>query len=190
MMEKKQEVRIKRIVDAYNMIPNLFWSVIFLFPVALFCYNYLVVKYLIIFLLISLVPVFLPRSFFNFFQSPKMAIFYRKAGVGFINKFTQNGTLINKIIRKRYPQYKFLSQKKLSAQQLFQQTYMFEKFHFMLCFFFILINGYACWQALYGWANFIFITNLIYNIYPIFLQHYIRIRILSLQQFKNTAVNK
>lgn len=190
MMDKKEEAKIKRIVDAYNMIPNLFWSVIFLFPVALFCYNYLMIKYLIGFLVISLVPVFLPRSFFNFFQSPKMAIFYRKAGVGFINKFTQNGTLINKIIRKKYPGYKFLSPKKLSAQQLFQQTYMFERFHFMLCFFFILINIDACFQNLYGWAIFIFISNLIYNIYPIFLQQYIRIRILSLQQFKNSAVNK
>ena len=75
MMDKKQEAKIRRIVDAYNMIPNIFWSVIFLFPVALFCYNYLMVKYLIVFLVISLLPVFLPRSLFNFFQSPGMAIF-------------------------------------------------------------------------------------------------------------------
>ena len=140
--------------------------------------------------MISLVPVFLPRSFFNLFQSPNMVNFYRKAGVGFINKFTQNGTLVNKIIRKKFPEYKFLSQKKLSVRQLFQQTYMFEKFHFMLCFFFVLINGYACFQNLYGWAIFIFISNLIYNIYPIFLQHYIRIRILSFPKFKNSIVNQ
>jgi len=68
---------------------------------------------------------------------------YRKLGVGFVNKLAQNGTIINRMIKKRFPRYKMITRQRSSINQLLQQTYMFEKFHFIMFVFFGLLTFYA-----------------------------------------------
>lgn len=109
-------------------------------------------------------------------------------GVAYINKFTQNGDIINRILRKKYPEYSIMAKENFSTKKILQQTYMFEKFHFMLFLFFILTAVYAVFQQFYWWAFFITITNVIYNIYPVLLQQYIRIRLSSIKK-RNSLKN-
>ena len=137
-MGNKDSSKIKKMVAWYNMIPNLFWSLPNLIPISIFCYSLMNSKLFYTFLTASLLTILLPKSFFNSIQLGKTGSVYKKIGVNFVNKFTQNGDIINGLIRKKFPQYKVLSNRNLSINKLLQQTYMFEKFHFMMFSFFIL----------------------------------------------------
>jgi len=161
------------------MIANLVWSAICLIPISVFCYKFMDLKWFYIFLSLSILTVFLPKSFFNILQLSKSRSLYEKAGINFINKFTQNGDIINRLIRKKYPEYKIVSRKEISIIRLLRQSDMFEKFHFMMFAFFAFTTFYALLGHFYLWALVITITNLIYNLYPIFLQQYIRLRLSS-----------
>jgi hypothetical protein len=161
------------------MLINLFWSALCLTPVSVFCYQHLNLKLLFIFLAISLLPLFFPKSFYNSIQLAKTTLVYKRLGVEFIQKFTQNGELINKLIRKKNPDYKIVSANRRSIKKLRNQTYMFEKFHFMMFSIFVFIMIYALVKGFLAWAAIIFFTNLLYNVYPNLLQQYIRMRLAA-----------
>lgn len=172
-----RESAIKRTADIYNMIPNLFWTALLLVPVVVFCYSWMEKKLFWIFFVISTLAIFLPKYFFDSIQLSDNAVFYKKIGVGFINRFTQNGDIVNNLLRKKYPDYKVVVRKKISVRKLVDQTYVFEKFHFIFFLFFLMLTAYAIVKGYFGWATLFFISNIIYNIYPALLQQYIRIRL-------------
>lgn len=170
---------IEKMVSVYNMIPNFLWSVINLTPVYIFCYQYMDLQWVCIFLAISLLTLLFPGVFFDHIHLSKTTAVYKKIGVKFINKFTQNGDLVNGLIRKRFPKYNVISGRIITHKKVLQQTYFFEKFHLLMFVFFILTTIYCLIKNEYLWALGISVTNLFYNIYPILLQQYIRIRLNS-----------
>jgi len=175
--DKVEGQKIKRIVELYNLIPNLFWSVLNLVPISIFCYRFINLQTTVVFIVISLFSAILPKSFFNSIQPGKTISFYKKAGVTYINLFTQNGDIINRLIRKKFPDYKVVSGGKKSIRKIVGQTYMFEKFHFVMFLFFFFVTIYAIKSNFLLWAAIISINNIIYNIYPCLLQQYIRLRL-------------
>ncbi|WP_018617179.1 hypothetical protein [Segetibacter koreensis] len=177
--ETANAARIKRIVAACNVIPNVFWSVLNLTPISVFCYRCIDWKTFGYFLIVSLLSAILPKAFFNNILPGKTPAFYRKTGVAFINRFTQNGDIINKFVRKRFPGYKAISQRQNGIYKAIQQTYMLEKFHFVVFLFFFFVIIYALKNNYARWAIIIALNNIIYNIYPCLLQQYIRIRLES-----------
>ena len=104
-------------------------------------------------------------------------------GVGFINRYAQNGAIINGLIKKQFPDFKVVAFKRQSTKQLIHQTYIFEKFHFILFVFFSLVTVYAMVKQYFLWAFVIAPTNIIYNIYPNLLQQYIRVKL----KYRKTA---
>lgn len=170
---------IKKIAGRYNMVTNVFWSVLNLFPVSIFCYDLMEVQLLYIFSGAAILTVFLPKSFFDGMQLASRTNVYKRMGVHLINKFTQNGILINRMIRKKFPYYKVIHKRKLSIIRLLRQTYVFEKFHFAMFVFFSLTTIYALLDGHLVWAFIITLTNVVYNVYPNFLQQYIRLRLTS-----------
>lgn len=94
--------KIKRIVAVYNMVPNLLWSAVNITPIFVFCYLNMPLQLIFIFSAASLAVLFLSRRFFDFIQLSTTASAYKKIGVKFINKFTQNGDLVNGLIRKNF----------------------------------------------------------------------------------------
>lgn len=180
-MNKKEQIAVQRHIKFYNMIPNIFWSLIFISPIFIFCYQNINLKWMLIFAAISFSSLFIPKSLLNFFQLGKDISTYQKTGVVFMNRFTQNGAIVNKIIRKKYPHYKSVSANNKMMGKVFRRTFMFEKFHFMMFLFFLLATVYAVVHAFYGWAFFIFVSNVFYNVFPIFLQQYIRLRLSSIK---------
>ena len=177
MTGKKVPTRIKRLVALYNILPNTIWSVLNLLPISIFCYSLINLQLFYTFLIISLLSIFLPQSCFNRIQLEKTPSFYKKTGVTFINRFTQNGDVINGLIRKKFPQYKVVSTGRQSINKVLQQTYMFEKFHFAMFLSFILITIYAVKYDYLWWAFILSVNNIIYNVYPCILQQYIRVRL-------------
>ncbi len=178
-VEEKESKKIDRVAAGYNMIPNIVWTTIFLLPVVIFCYlklNHLTVYIMLGF---SLIPIFFPKSFFDAIQLSRKPLFYKRAGVRFINKFAQNGGLLIQYIRKKYPQFTTVTKNKSTIGKHFNQTYFFEKFHFSMFIFFIAITVYAVIRTYILWALVVCICNLFYNVYPNLLQQYMRLRLLS-----------
>lgn len=175
--DERNVYNFKRIRAGYNMIPNLIWSIISLLPISVFCYTLVNLKLFYLFLAISIVPLFLPNSFFDKIQIGNSPSIYKKLGVPVFNKFSQNGDIINGFIRKKFPEYKVVNFQRSSINRLIQQTYIFEKFHSMMFVFFCLSTGYAIIKNYMEWGIIILITNLIYNIYPNLLQQYIRLKL-------------
>lgn len=101
----------------------------------------------------------------------------KKLGVPWINKVAQNGILINNLVRLRFPEYKGVTNQPSSISRLISQTYMFEKFHLVLFLFYSAILVFSLVNQDFCWACVIFLTNILYNIYPNLLQQYIRLKL-------------
>jgi hypothetical protein len=181
----KDSARLRRLQNLYNLIPNLIWSILSLTPISVFCYNLIELKLFYIFLGISALPIFFPNSFFDKIQLGKTTIIYKRLGVPIINKIAQNGDIINRLIRKQFPGFKVVNFRKPSTNRLLQQTYIYEKFHFILFVFFSLVTAYALSKKDFGWALILSLTNLAYNIYPNLLQQYIRIKLILFTKKSN-----
>jgi hypothetical protein len=125
------------------MAANLIWSVINILPVYIFCYKYVDHKSVYIFIAISLPAIFLPKSFLNKIQLANSTSVYKKLGADLINKFIQNGDFINNLIKKKYPEYKVVYNKRKSIDGFVQQTFNNEKFHWFMFVFFMLTIVYA-----------------------------------------------
>lgn len=178
-MKNKSDAKIKRKIEAINMIPNLVWSIIFLTPVCFFCYTSVNKQFISFSVLISLLTVFLPNRFFNKLQLSRRRLFYLKAGVMNINVFTQNGTLVRRFIRNKHPAYHPFPTNRTSAKKYFNQSYLYEKYHFMMFCLFLFLAGYSLASGMYLWVFVILFSNVLYNVYPILLQQYIRLRLGS-----------
>ena len=183
-MQTRIPEKIKRRVDFYNMVVNLFRSVLHLVPISVFCYGKMSARMFSIFLVISLFALMLPKNFFNNIQLGKTSSIYKKLGVKFINRFTQNGDIINRLIRKKFPEYKIIYHNNISVNKLLQQTYIFEKFHFAMFSFFTLVAIYAFVLHYVWWGVIITVSNLAYNVYPNLLQQYVRIKLLNVRRGK------
>ena len=167
------------------MIPNLLWTALFLIPITVFCYTFIPPKMTYTLLGVSLIPIFFSNSFFDRIQLSKNSHWYRRIGVTYINTFAQNGSLLNKILRRKYPNFKVVSKTKASIKKQYYQTYFFEKFHFSLFLFFTIVTIYAGIQGHFYWVLALTISNLLYNIYPNLLQQYIRVKLKSVVTNKN-----
>lgn len=185
----KDSIKIKKTVAYYNMVPNLVWSILNLSPISVFCFNFLNFSYFYIFLGISFLPIFLKNSFLDKLQISKNTKTYQKIGVHLVNYVTQNGAIINGLIKNRFPTYRVVTNKKSSLARLINQTYLFEKFHLIFFLFFTLVIIYALGQDYFYWAFVIFITNIVYNIYPNLLQQYLRLRLKLFTKKLNENMN-
>ncbi|MDR6846326.1 hypothetical protein [Flavobacterium granuli] len=176
--------KVKKTLAWYNMIANLIWSILNLGPIAFYCFRFVSYQTLCVFLTISLIPIFLKKSFIDKLQMGKTIGIYKKLRVHLINKFTQNGAIINNLIKRKFPDHKIVTPKKTSIAGLISQSYMFEKFHLILFFFFSLTIIFALLQGQLLWAIIMVLTNIVYNIYPILLQQYIRLRLILFSKKK------
>ncbi|UOQ66157.1 hypothetical protein [Hymenobacter volaticus] len=90
----------------YNAIPSLFWSVLSLVPLCVFCYQHMARPWLYGLLAVSLLAYGLSTSWFPYWQLSTRSATYRKLGVPFVNRFTQNGDFVNRLVRRQYPNYR------------------------------------------------------------------------------------
>lgn len=161
------------------MIPNLIWSALFLTPLVIFCFYFMNPMTTYILIAISLVPLFFPNSFYDRIQLSSRVQWYRKIGVRFLNKFAQHGSIVNRILERRYPGFRVINKTSASIRKQYYQTYFYEKFHFSFFLFFTIATVYAYYKKQFNWALIITICNVLYNIYPNLLQQYIRVKLKS-----------
>ncbi len=170
--------RSKKLLATYNMIVNLFWAILNLMPISVFCYTLMEPLIFSIFLVLSLAPMFFTKPVINKFQIGKTTSVYKRLGVHLVNNVTQNGIIINALVKKKYPEHKIVKANRTSVSGLINQTYMFERFHLMMFLFFSMTMIYAVVTGYLLWAFIILLTNIIFNIYPNLLQQYIRLKLV------------
>ena len=178
----RKRIGLNTTLALYNMVPNIIWTTINLSPIVVYCYTSIATDAVYFLLAISSIPVFLTRSTIDRLQIGRTIFIYKKLGVPWINKVAQNGVIINSLVKIRFPEYKGVTIQPSSISRLIAQTYMFEKFHLVLFLFYTAILVFSLVNQDFYWACVIFLTNILYNIYPNLLQQYIR---LKLNNYKN-----
>jgi Glycosyl-4,4'-diaponeurosporenoate acyltransferase len=159
-----------------NSIPNIFWSVLCILPVYLFCSHSMTLVLLYTFGGISLVPYFLPVSILDRMGVSSSPATYRRLGVGLVNRFTQDGILVRKFARRSHPNRSRLADPKVIAG-LRSAAFQRERFHLAGFLFFLLVTGRAIWLGQWYWTLLLLTSNIVYNAYPVLLQQYIRLRL-------------
>jgi hypothetical protein len=173
---KKFVLSPRVLTSLYNAALNVFWSLLAFAPVSIFCYRFMGRAWLLAFVVASLFALMVPASKLRFLELSSTLTTYRKVGVHWVNHFVQHGTLINNLLRRRYPEYGRMRSRTRTAR-LLQSTYVQERFHWTVLLFFLLASLYGITHGYPGWALLITIINVVYNLYPIWLQQYIRVRL-------------
>lgn len=174
--EKKAAAPSPALLAFYNAVPNVFWSVLSLVPICIFCYQHMARPWLYVLLAASLLAYALPTAWFPYWQLSSTLPAYRKLGVPTVNRFTQHGDLINRLIRRQYPNYRHVRHR-ASAAALQRTSYHQERFHLVLLLFFLFSSVYAATYGHWKWAAALTFINVLYNLYPMWLQQYLRVRL-------------
>jgi hypothetical protein len=127
------------------------------------------------FVVASVLAMMVPAAILRYLELSSTIKTYRKLGVHWVNHFVQHGTLINHLLRRTYPEHRRMLSRTRTTY-LLQSTYVQERFHWAALLFFLLTSLYGITHGYPGWALPITITNVVYNLYPIWLQQYIRVR--------------
>jgi hypothetical protein len=169
------------LLGLYNAVPNVLWSVLSLLPLCIFCYQHVDRPWLYGLVVVSLFGYAVPVSRFRHLQLSTKAALYQRLGVPALNRFTQHGDIINGVIRRKYPQYRHV-RTRASLASFARATYYQEQFHLVMFVFFLLISVYAVVRGYLGWALLLTLLNILYNLYPMWLQQYLRLRLSKPQQ--------
>jgi hypothetical protein len=165
-------------VAVYNAVPNVLWSVLAFGPLVVCCYRYVERPWLWGFVVVSLTAYAWPAAWLRRLQLATSAATYRRLGVPGLGRFTQQGALVNGLLRRRYPRYRVLVGPR-AVRKLLSTTYQQERFHWAGLICFLLVSLYAGAHGQWGWALGLSVANVGYNLYPIWLQQYLRVRLGS-----------
>lgn len=171
--------KAEQLATLYNLALSLFWTLLNLVPAACYFYLHLPTTWLWIIVPLSLLPYLLPVNLLNRLSASNSRRWYQQIGVRVILKYAQQGGFINRRIRTHYPDYRIVYDKKTVLRKI-HETYMFERFHLGLLLVFFIIAGHALKNAYWQWAILLLSNNFLYNIYPILLQQYLRLRLKRL----------
>lgn len=161
------------------MVPNLFWSLLNLTPAVYYFYLYLPLTWLWSIVPAFLLPYLLPVSLLDRLSASNSRHWYQRLGVHLVLEYVQQGRRINRIIRKRYPNYRIVYDKTTISRKI-NETYVFERFHLGLLLDFLLLSGHALVKEHWLGAVILLLCNFLYNVYPILLQQYVRLRLKRL----------
>ena len=164
------------VLALYDAVPNVLWSVLGFAPVVAFCCQHLAQPWLYGFGAASLLAYAWPVAWLRRLQLSAGEVAYRRLGVPGLNRFTQRGSLLNGLVRRRYPHYRALAGRAALAK-LWRTTYQQERFHWAALLFSLFVSGYAVGGGWLGWALLLTLANVGYNLYPIWLQQYVRLRL-------------
>lgn len=173
---KNPAVPSPQLLAVANAVPNVLWSALALTPIGVYCYQLMARPWLYGFLGVSLLAYAVPTAWFGYWQLSRRPARYRQLGVALLNRVTQHGDFVNRLIRWRYPTYRHLPSRAALAR-LVRTTYHQERFHLVLFLFFLLTSAYAAVQGQAGWCGLLLLTNVGYNVYPMWLQQYLRVRV-------------
>jgi hypothetical protein len=155
-----------------NQTVNLFWTVLFFAPVLWFWIGHFHHRPFFIILAISFIPLFLSKKILLKLQLSRSRRFYERAGIRAFQNITQDGAYLKKISGNRPADR--TTRHKLAALE--GRIDMYERYHY-LCFILFLLTGlYALYVHNYVSAILVLAANAAYNIIPIMIQQYNKVR--------------
>jgi hypothetical protein len=159
-----------------NAVPSVAWSLLGFLPVGVFWFEYLHRPWLYGSLLVSCVAYVLPTAQLRRLELRQGDAFYRRVGVPWANRLVQDGALVNWVLQRRAPGYRRF-RSRADALRLLRGTYANERFHWAAFLFSVCSAVYAATKGLWGWSLGLLLVNILYNLYPIWLQQSVRIRL-------------
>lgn len=126
----------------------------------------------------SICLLFLPNEVYQRFQLSDRPEYYQRLGLKFFRRYTQDGDIVRQILRKDNSIKVRRTKKEFVNYHRTIEVY--ERYH-LVCFAFFLLTGFYA-IALANFAIFILITmaNILYNVIPLLLQQYNKLRIKRL----------
>lgn len=159
----------------YNQVLNFFWTAISFLPVLWYWSAFRVNAGLFFILALSMIPAFFPEKWLQKMQISKSRKFYERAGVNFIKKFVQDGDIVHGRANKKARNLVVHNRDK--ASRYLKTISMYERYHLVAFDFFFLTSVHALFHGRYLLSFLIFLANIIYNIFPLLLQQYNKMRI-------------
>ncbi len=168
--------------EVVNQGINVVYSVIFLTPVVIFWMDHYQTTYFMSVLGASLLMFILPNKVYEYVQLSNSKKFYRVLGIPCFQRYTQQGLFAQKLINYINGN-QTNSPTPRNVSQLKSQIRNFESFHYVCFIFFTLTNVYALYHGEVFLSLIIFLTNVLYNIIPILIQQYNRIRLNTMIKY-------
>lgn len=119
-------------------------------------------------------PYFLPRGYFKP-RGFEVGTFYRRLGLRWFRHFATDGELVNRALRRIEPSYRVVSDRD-SLRKHLEGTYPNERWHLAFFIAGTLTVCHALYTGQYLVGSLIFVTNAIFNLFPVFHQRYKRAR--------------
>ena len=166
----------RALLHLLNVLPTIAISFICFLPVSTYCFLHLLWWQLAFFIAVSLLIYALPQARLASLQLGTTRAAYRRLGVHLLNYVVQHGTLVARFLRLLYPAYRRV-RSRADTGMLRRVTYTAERFHWALLIFFLLCSADAALHWRLGWLLLILLTNVFYNLYPIWFQQYLRLRL-------------
>ena len=163
-----------------NQLINIFWTVDSFIVVGSYWGEYIAEKELVwpiyICIVVSILGFLVPNRWLSTFTLSTNPQTYERIGVKVVLWFVQNGKLVNRIERAYGRRARKVTRLK-TIKVFLKTTTIAERYHFSCLIFFGLSTVSALSNGKIRFALYIMFWNIIYNVYPILLQQYIRLRI-------------
>lgn len=159
-----------------NQLINLFWSVLAFAPVIAFWLAAGPGVSMFVLIAISLCVLFLPENMYSRMQVSENPVHYEKIGVKIFRIFTQDGDMITRVLAKDQGRIK-IGKMREGLLSLGKKIAVYERYHLTCLVFFLLTTLYAAVRADFAIAVIITMANVLYNLYPLFLQQYNKLRV-------------
>lgn len=174
MVDKQKRVDVHLI----NQTINLFWTGLFFTPIVIFWVRYYDAKIFFFLLGLSLVPLMMNNTSLWVLQLSRKKEFYEQLGIKYFQSITQNGKLVKKLINLKHSGYRIIRNRG-DIKSYKNQIRVYEKYHLICFLFFFGSVIFGLIKSEYYLSAWIFLSNICYNIVPILIQQYNKIRITS-----------
>jgi hypothetical protein len=131
-------------------------------------------------------PVLLPAAWFQPWEGRRAARLYEALGVRLFKRVATNGDIVNRFLRRRNPGHRVVRDAR-SARAWAEQARGAERNHLVFMLMGSLSAGYALSIGWPGWAAALAATNVVFNVYPILLQRYNRLRLARVLERTSTS---
>jgi hypothetical protein len=159
-----------------NALHNVFWSLLCFAPLCVFCYQFMERSWLYSLAALSLIPYMMQKQTLRYLQLSTQPRVYRRLRVHLLTRLTQDSRWIKRSSRSAHSQTSALRDDD-SLRAVVRVTFSRERFHLAMFLFFLLSAVYAALGKHFAWSLLLCLSNLIYNVYPIWMQQYIRMRL-------------
>lgn len=157
-----------------NTLISLLWTVVFVGPLYVFRAHHISHTSLYVFFAIAAVSMALPKALLQRLALSTHTARYRRLYVPMVITFTQDAAWLRRISGSQKPRVR---RDATTMAKLVRDTWARERFHLSLLVFYSLCIVVAILHMQFVWAGALIVCNVIYNLYPIWLQQYLRLRV-------------